>query len=215
MKKEKVTIRLDDWTASEISKLCEMTGASKSLVIRTLCLQYLNIKQIDVNVIHELVNKNKNKNDEKINIRIDNAIKTKLSDIADEQNKSLSSLIRDTLYQIVQSVNHQEYYNPKTKTSKQVLKTPSKRIVKLIASNYKVLKDEIIQNYIFSDDVFQDTILLISTDANATNVKSKGALVAHFKSRYNMLYYRKRMQEKERKEIEYADYLQTKEATEE
>lgn len=215
MKKEKVTIRLDDWTASEISKLCEMTGANKSLVIRTLCLQYLNNKQTNVNVIHDLVNKNKSKNDEKINIRIDNTIKSKLSDIADEQNKSLSSLIRDTLYQIVQSVNYQEYYNPKTKTSKQIAKTPSKRIVKLIAANYKVLKEEIIQNYTFCDDVFQDTILLMSTDNIANDMKSKGALVAHFKSRYNMLYYRKKMQEKERKEIEYADYLQTKEATEE
>lgn len=213
MKQNRVTIRLDDWTSDQLDSVCELIGAKRSTVIRALCLQSLIIKSNNVNDIQEIVNKDKKKKE--FLLRIDDRLKNRIALLAEKNKKSMSAFIRDILYQVVRSVEQDDYYPRGAKERKASEVKINQKIIDEISNNIKVLKSAIIQDYDFDADVFQETVLLASTDKEALGVKTKGQLVAYFKRRYNMLLYRSKMEKRERRETEYADYKQTAEEEEE
>lgn len=213
MKQNRVTIRLDDWTSDQLDSVCELIGAKRSTVIRALCLQSLTIKSNNVNDIQEIVNKDKKKKE--FLLRIDDRLKNRIALLAEKNKKSMSAIIRDILYQVVRSVEQDDYYPRGAKERKASEVKINQKIIDEISNNIKVLKSAIIQDYDFDADVFQETVLLASTDKEALGVKTKGQLVAYFKRRYNMLLYRSKMEKRERRETEYADYKQTAEEEEE
>ncbi|MCI1681427.1 MAG: ribbon-helix-helix domain-containing protein [Bacteroides sp.] len=213
MKQKRVDTRLDEWTYEQIEKICELTGANRSSVVRTMCLQFLNNKSTKVNDIQELVKNTKNRKE--ILVRIPEELKKKIDQIAGAKGTTVSKLIRDILYSTIQSIEGDEYYYDNSHKKRASNKKYNTRIIKMISDNYDRIKREIIQNYVYVEDVFQDTVLYLTSDKDAMPVKTKGELISLFKRRYNMLMYKSKQEKKERREMPYADYLQAKETTEE
>lgn len=208
MKQKRITIRLDDWTSEQLDKVCELTGANQSIVVRAMCLQFLNKKKTNVNGIQELVNNPKNKD---YHIRIDENLRNKIASIALKSNKTAQEVIRGTLYDALYSVECEEYYVQDTRERRRKAKTTSIDVMEVIGSNYEKIRSSIISEMPYNNDVFQDTIIEVSEDPAAEGIKSKGEAIAFFKRKYNMLMYRYKKERNQRKEIEYADYLQAKE----
>lgn len=65
------------------------------------------------------------------------------------------------------------------------------------------------------EDIFQDTVLLVSQDEKASTLSSEKELIDYFCYRFRMILYQAINDNKQLKEIPYADYLQTSKATEE
>lgn len=65
------------------------------------------------------------------------------------------------------------------------------------------------------EDVFQDTVLLISQDEKATTLTTEEDLINYFCYRFRMIEFQAINDNKQLKEIPYADYLQTSKTTEE
>lgn len=66
------------------------------------------------------------------------------------------------------------------------------------------------------EDIFQDTVIYVIQDAEASTLLSDEAIIDHFCHRYRMIEYQTIQDAKQLKEIPYADYIQTqKEATKE
>lgn len=213
MKQTRITIRLDRQMSEALKGLCELTGSKQSTIIRSLCLQSLTIKSNNVNDIQEFVNKNKK--EKEILLRIDSGLKSGVSRLAEASNISVAEFIRRTLFAAIAAAQKVESFKESTYKKKNLLKPVNDNIVSSIAKYQSVIKANILQEMPFDEDIYQDTIVLASTDDEALKVKSKGQLIAYFKKRYNMLLYRSKMQKKERKEVEYADYKKNTEEAEE
>lgn len=59
------------------------------------------------------------------------------------------------------------------------------------------------------EDIFQDTILFVSQDEKASTLSSDKELIDYFCYRFRMIEYQAVNDNKQLKEIPYADYLQT------
>lgn len=65
------------------------------------------------------------------------------------------------------------------------------------------------------EDIFQDTVLLVSQDDKASSLSSDKELIDYFCYRFRMIMFQAINDNKQLKEIPYADYLQTSKTTEE
>ena len=66
------------------------------------------------------------------------------------------------------------------------------------------------------EDIFQDTVLYVIQDVEASLLESEEDIIKHFCYRYKMIAFQIIQDSKQLREIPYADYLQTqKEGTEE
>lgn len=87
-------------------------------------------------------------------------------------------------------------------------------VMSMIAHNYnrlKLLCDYRIQGLYCSksyEDIFQDTVLLVSQDEKAASLPTERELVDYFCYRFRMIEYQAINDNKQLKEIPYADYLQ-------
>ncbi|WP_259324214.1 hypothetical protein [Bacteroides thetaiotaomicron] len=90
------------------------------------------------------------------------------------------------------------------------------KVMDMIAHNYDKLKQ--LCGYRTSglycsksyEDIFQDTILFVSQDEKASTLSSDKELMNYFCYRFRMIEYQAINDNKQLKEIPYADYLQTK-----
>lgn len=90
-----------------------------------------------------------------------------------------------------------------------------------IAHNYDTLK--VLCGYRASglycsksyEDIFQDTVLLVSQDDKASSLSSDEELIDYFCYRFRMIMFQAIHDNKQLKEIPYADYLQTNKILEE
>ncbi|WP_321331906.1 hypothetical protein [uncultured Bacteroides sp.] len=203
-KGERINIRLDTWTAAHIEKIVTKTGACKSVVVRTMLLEFLTKQSNNVNDIHYDVNKLK-KNKE-ILLRIDEDTIKSLKQTAHSLNKSVARLVREVLTNYTYSIEKDGKYEDEYKERESKEVHADKRLLNFIESNYNILRRTIIQDGRMQEDVFHDTTLLFVKDEESKKLKSKGSLIAHFRKRYNMLMYRAEMNKRDRKEVEYADY---------
>lgn len=65
------------------------------------------------------------------------------------------------------------------------------------------------------EDIFQDTVLFVSQDKKASTLSTDKELLDYFCYRYRMIEYQIINDNKQLKEIPYADYLQTPEVSKE
>lgn len=65
------------------------------------------------------------------------------------------------------------------------------------------------------EDVFQDTVIYVIQDAEASTLLSDEDIIKHFCRRFRMIEYQIMQDAKQLKEIPYADYLQAKKETNE
>lgn len=92
----------------------------------------------------------------------------------------------------------------------------SDKVMVMIAHNYDRLKQ--LCGYRASglycsksyEDVFQDTVLLVSQDEKASTLSSEKELIDYFCYRFRMILFQAINDNKLLKEIPYADYLQAK-----
>lgn len=92
----------------------------------------------------------------------------------------------------------------------------SDKVMAMIAHNYDRLK--LLCGYRASglycsksyEDVFQDTVLLVSQDEKASTLSSEKELIDYFCYRFRMILFQAINDNKLLKEIPYADYLQAK-----
>ena len=63
------------------------------------------------------------------------------------------------------------------------------------------------------EDIFQDTVVFVIQDMEASKLTSDEAIIKHFSHRFNMIKFQIIQDANELKEIPYADYLQAKETT--
>lgn len=92
----------------------------------------------------------------------------------------------------------------------------SDKVMVMIAHNYDHLKQ--LCGYRASglycsksyEDVFQDTVLLVSQDEKASTLSSEKELIDYFCYRFRMILFQAINDNKLLKEIPYADYLQAK-----
>lgn len=96
------------------------------------------------------------------------------------------------------------------------------KVIAMIARNYNKLQQLCVDHrrglYCSKSyyDIFQDTILFVSQDEKAASISSDKELIDHFCYRFRMIEFQTINDNKQLKEILYADYLQTcKEDTEE
>lgn len=97
----------------------------------------------------------------------------------------------------------------------------SEKVMATIAHNYDHLKQ--LCGYRASglycsksyEDVFQDTVLLVSQDEKASTLSSEKELIDYFCYRFRMIEFQAINDNKQLKEIPYADYLQTQKIPEE
>lgn len=94
-------------------------------------------------------------------------------------------------------------------------------VMVVIARNYERLK-LLCDNHTHSlfcsksyEDLFQDTILLVSHDEKASTLSSEEEIIKYFCHRFRMVEFQAINDNKLLKEIPYVDYLQTKEASSE
>lgn len=66
------------------------------------------------------------------------------------------------------------------------------------------------------EDIFQDAVIYVIQDKEASKLTSEDAIIKHFCRRFNMIKFQIIQDAKQLKEMPYADYLQTlkKESTE-
>ena len=90
-----------------------------------------------------------------------------------------------------------------------------KRVMSMIVRNYDKLKDLCIyrshgllcsKSY---EDIFHDAILFVSQDKKASLIFSEEELIRYFNYRFRMILYQTINDNKQLKEIPYADYIQT------
>ncbi len=87
--------------------------------------------------------------------------------------------------------------------------------MEVIASNYKLLMSRcniMRQGYFCSktyEDIFEDTVLYVSTDVKASKLKTDKEIIDWFCYRFRMLEYQTINDNKELREIGYADNIQT------
>lgn len=205
----RINIRLDSWTAKQIDRIVEMTGESKSVIARTIFLQFLTKNVNNVNDIHRSVNKSKKRKE--ILLRVDDAMRDRLKQRARNESKSVSRLVRDILCNSIYSVEPEGRYEDTYKERERTETPVDNRLVRFIEGSYSMLRKRIIQDSKLKEDVFHDTTILFVKDIEAKKLRSKGQLIAHFMKRYNMLIYRDTMTKRDRKEVQYADYQQAKE----
>ena len=89
---KKVTIRIDDDMLEMLSKVCERTGESQSVVIRALCLQSMGGVLTKVNATHNSVNKCKH--DANFHVRIDKKTKDNIKACAITDGVTLAEYTR-------------------------------------------------------------------------------------------------------------------------
>ena len=65
------------------------------------------------------------------------------------------------------------------------------------------------------EDIFQDTVLFVSQDEHASSLSSDKDLIDYFRYRFQMIEFQAINDNKQLKEIPYADYLQAQKTTEE
>lgn len=65
------------------------------------------------------------------------------------------------------------------------------------------------------EDIFHDTVLYVVQDDAALPLTTDEEFIRHFLYRYNMIKYQRIMDDKQRRETDYADYKQIKGETEE
>lgn len=65
------------------------------------------------------------------------------------------------------------------------------------------------------EDIFQDTVLLVSQDEKASTLSSENELIDYFRYRFRMIEYQAINDNKQLKEMPYADYLQASKNKEE
>ena len=89
-----------------------------------------------------------------------------------------------------------------------------KRVMSMIERNYDKLKDLCIYRthglFCFKsyEDIFHDAILFVSQDKKASLISSEEELIRYFNYRFRMILYQTINDNKQLKEIPYADYIQ-------
>lgn len=89
---------------------------------------------------------------------------------------------------------------------------PDKRVMKVIESNYRKLKDTcgVNQNGVFSgesiEDIFHDTIQFVCQDSKAASFQTDNEILEYFNYRFRMIKFQRIKDSRMLKEIEYADH---------
>jgi len=94
-------------------------------------------------------------------------------------------------------------------------------VMEVLAGNYDKLKQLCGYRksglYCFKsyEDIFEDTILFVAQDKKAASLKSDKEIIDYFCYRYRMIQFQTINDNKQLKEIHYADYLQARQKIEE
>ena len=198
---EKVTIRFDDDTLEMITKICEKTGESKSVVIRALCLQSMGGVLMKVNATHNTVNKCKY--DANFHVRIDKKTKDNLKACAITEGVTLAEytrqLFNSAIYSVVDGTDRGSLVRKETKTK---AVEPSEFLIAFLKKHHDRLKAEVCKDTKFNEDVFQNTCVFFISDSVAKQLSAYGDLTACFKRRYNMHLYRDTKENASKKMLE-------------
>lgn len=98
---------------------------------------------------------------------------------------------------------------------------PNKRVMDFIARHYMHLKDMCgyrsfglycSKSY---EDIFQDTVLYVSQDEKAATIKTDEEMIEYFCYRFRMIEFQAINDNKMLREVQYAEYIQTKEESKE
>lgn len=95
------------------------------------------------------------------------------------------------------------------------------KVMTVIANNYDRLRSMCVNHgqgiYCSKsdEDLFHDTVIFVSQDEKASTIKSDKEFMEYFRYRFRMITFQAVNDNKQLKEIAYADYLQTKKVSEE